>query len=193
MIARKSVYRWSALVIAPCLLAGALALASELLPSDDVPVSIVKVDTSPVRGEAQPLRLRRTGFEYRCSECHKTFESPKRTRPLVAEHAEIALNHGRNDYCLNCHHNENRDAYTTHDGSEIPSDQPAELCAKCHGLVHRDWLGGAHGRRNGYWNPEQGESQRLLCVQCHDPHSPKFAKLKPMPGPTRIETGGKHE
>ena len=69
------------------------------------------------------------------------------------------------------------------DGSQIPGDRPAELCAQCHTTVYSDWLAGVHGRRHGSWDPARGERLQLLCVQCHDPHSPKFPKLAAMPGP----------
>ncbi len=141
------------------------------------------IDTQPVRGEFQPLRLKRYGFVFKCTECHQTFRSPVERRVLVAEHTDLKLDHGRNDYCFNCHHLTNRGAYSAHDGSEISSDEPTELCAKCHGLVYRDWEIGAHGRVAGYWDRTKGQADRLFCIQCHDPHAPKFPKIAPMSGP----------
>ncbi len=119
---------------------------------------VLKVDYRPIRGEWKPLRLRRGGFVYHCNECHRLFQSPLEQRKLVAEHVDLRLDHGRNDYCLNCHHAANRDAYITHDGKEIPSDRPAELCAKCHGLVYRDWKAGAHGRMSGVLGSDAGKT-----------------------------------
>ena len=163
------------------------------------PERTVKVDYRPLRGELRPLRLRRgmpTGFIYKCSECHRAFQTPRRFDQRLAEHRDIVLDHGRNDYCLNCHHQTNRDAYVTHDGREIPADEPAQLCAKCHGIVYRDWEAGAHGRRHGHWDPAQGEREQLLCIQCHDPHAPKIEGLTPLPGPRRVaieDTGEVHK
>jgi len=142
-----------------------------------------KIIGSTVRGDVRPLRLRRGGFTYSCNECHDSFLASPERRELVAEHRDIQLNHGQNDYCLNCHHRTNRNAYVAHDGSEISSDKPMDLCAKCHGLIYRDWKSGAHGRSSGFWNEAQGERKRLVCIQCHDPHDPKFPSLAPMPGP----------
>lgn len=155
--------------------------------------AIVTVDLSPVRGEVKPLRLRRTGFTYKCSECHKSFETVRRSERLVAEHTDLELDHGSNDYCLNCHHPTNRNVYVDHDGSEIPADEPARLCGKCHGPVYRDWRNGVHGRRTGFWNLTMGSSKRLLCIQCHDPHKPKFGSLAPLPGPRVGHVSGGHE
>lgn len=156
---------------------------SQINQSSDKITTGPDIDFQPVRGDFKPLRLRRDGFVYKCSECHRTFKSPLERRVLVAEHTGLKLDHGQNDYCLNCHHKTNRDAYAAHDGSEIPSDRPAKLCGKCHGLVYRDWLEGAHGRLHGFWDRNRGMQSRLLCIQCHDPHAPKFPKLSPMPGP----------
>ncbi len=155
--------------------------------------SLVRVDMRPLRGEVRPLRLRRqdgTGFVYRCMECHRFIETGVGRRRLVAEHVDIRLDHGRNDYCLNCHHPFERDAYVDHDGSVIPAETPAELCAKCHGLVHRDWDAGVHGRSEGHWNVALGDRRRLLCIQCHDPHAPAIPPLAPLPGPRMAPGAG---
>ena len=146
-------------------------------------------DTTPVRGEFRPLRLRRSGFEYRCSECHEDLESPGRPGKLQAEHSDLIFDHGRNLNCLSCHHPDNRNTYVDQYGGEIPADQPALLCSKCHGPTYRDWDIGVHGRQNGYWDTAQGERSKLLCIQCHDPHQPRFTEMKPDPPPhySRLE------
>ncbi|MEK7793822.1 MAG: hypothetical protein AAB353_04800 [Candidatus Hydrogenedentota bacterium] len=142
-------------------------------------------DTAAVRGEFRPLRLRRTGFEYRCTECHEDFTSLKRKPELPGEHAAIyaEFNHGLNTNCLNCHNSGARNDYIDHEGSVISSEQPARLCAKCHGPLYRDWERGIHGRQNGYWDADLGPREKLLCVQCHDPHNPKFKPMTPEPPP----------
>lgn len=148
-------------------------------------------DTTPVRGEFQPLRNRRTGFEYKCSECHTDFKNPTRETAMVGEHKAIydAFDHGLNTRCINCHHQEDRNAYVDHDGSSIPASNPARLCAKCHGPTYRDWQNGIHGRQNGHWDAKFGARPKLLCVQCHDPHHPTFPQMTPDPIPqyTRLD------
>lgn len=115
-------------------------------------------------------------------ECHKLLKQPKWSydRPMV-EHQDVKLQHGNNRFCINCHHPTNRNAFVDYDGSEIQEQDVVLLCAKCHGTTYRDWQAGAHGRQNGYWNKAMGESTKLRCIQCHDPHHPVFQPMKPLP------------
>lgn len=182
-VARFTVIGLSAVL---CLFAGC-GSGAPLDPDDPTgQVRIYEPDLQPVRGLVRPLLLRRGDFTYRCSECHRSFQSAPGRKVLVAEHMGVKLDHGNNDYCLNCHHFTNREAYAAQDGSEISSDQSERLCAKCHGLIHRDWKAGIHGRRSGFWNPAMGTRDQLACIQCHDPHAPKFKQLSPMPGPQTV-------
>jgi len=145
------------------------------LPSDR------HLDKAPPR-ETKGLDLVKLGWTYNCMECHKLLKQPKwhYDRPM-AEHQDITLQHGNNRFCLNCHHPTNRNAFVDYDGSEIKQADVVLLCAKCHGTTYRDWQAGVHGRQNGFWNKELGESTKLRCIQCHDPHDPKFQSMKPLP------------
>lgn len=144
------------------------------LPSDTY------LDKAPPR-KTVGLDLIRNGWTYNCMECHKLFP-PKwhYDRPLN-EHKDIRLDHGNNRFCLNCHHPANRNAFVDYDGGEIAQADVVQLCAKCHGTIYRDWQAGVHGRSNGYWNSQSGPKTKLRCIQCHDPHSPKFTPMKPLP------------
>ncbi len=150
-------------------------------------------DITPVRGEVMPLLHRRGSFEYKCTECHNDFTSAQRQNAEIPEHAEInaRFNHGLNTFCVNCHHPTDRNSYMAHDGSPIPSTEPALLCSKCHGPTYREWEVGIHGRQNGGWERDNPARKKLLCIQCHDPHHPAFASMVPDP-PTirsRFEAG----
>jgi len=147
-------------------------------------------DITPVRGAVRPLRLHRDGDEYECTTCHDTFAGDQNEAALKDEHKDISFDHGLNQRCLNCHNAKNCQTYVNYDGSEIPTDQPTRLCAKCHGPLYREWLIGIHGRTNGYWDPSRGEQKKLDCIQCHDPHHPRFQPMTPEPPPllTRFDT-----
>ena len=142
-------------------------------------------DTAPVRGLVKPLIYTRGSFSYRCSECHDDLQRAVREGDLKGEHRTIqtASEHGPNMTCLNCHHETERSAYVNHDGSLISHEKVEQLCAKCHGPIYREWQVGIHGRQNGYWDRTKGRRTKLVCTQCHDPHSPAFASMRPDPAP----------
>lgn len=142
-------------------------------------------DTAPVRGDLKPLVIHRAGFTYHCSECHTSLVPLAHQQEVIPVHNNVTLSHGLNTRCINCHHPKNRDVYVDHEGGEIPAEEPARLCSKCHGPTYREWELGIHGRQNGYWSAELGERKKLLCIQCHDPHNPAFKPMVPEPPPQR--------
>ena len=120
-----------------------------------------------------------------CRACHgpeKDFPVNSKRREDLLVHKNVKLNHGGvRVWCLDCHHPENRDYLAPlSDGKLIPFDKTYLLCGKCHGTKYRDWRNGIHGRRTGYWN---GPKNYYLCINCHDPHSPKYKSIEPMPPP----------
>jgi len=146
------------------------------------------LDKTPPR-KTIGLDLVMNGWTYNCMECHKLFPAKWHYDRPMAEHQDIKLDHGNNRFCLNCHHLTNRNAFMDYDGAEIAQADVVLLCAKCHGTTYRDWQAGAHGRQNGYWNLQQGTKTKLRCIQCHDPHSPKFKPMQPLP-PLRYPSRG---
>lgn len=138
------------------------------------------LDKTPPR-KTVGLDLVRNGWSYNCMECHKLLQARWHYDRPVNEHQDIVLQHGENRFCLNCHHPTNRNAFVDYDGSEIAQSDVVQLCGKCHGTIYRDWKAGVHGRQNGYWNVSMGPRTKLRCIQCHDPHSPKFQPIKPLP------------
>ena len=122
-----------------------------------------------------------------CRACHgpeKDFPVNFKRREDLLVHRDVKLNHGGvRVWCLDCHNPDDRNyLLSLSDGKPISFDHSYLLCGKCHGTKFRDWRNGIHGRRTGYWN---GEKSYYLCVSCHDPHSPKFKPIEPMPPPTK--------
>lgn len=146
-------------------------------------------DPTPIRQPKLKPEIQLAGYTYNCSDCHKLFPSPAETTRTLTWHREIVLEHGLNDRCFNCHNRTSRDSFIDDWGQEISWNQPQLMCAKCHGPVYRDWLHGAHGRTNGYWDTRQGTQTRLKCIQCHDPHVPPFMPLQPAPPPNTLRMG----
>jgi hypothetical protein len=118
-----------------------------------------------------------------CSQCHAEMETNFTRRKLEDFHDDIVFQHDQeNRWCLDCHDAENRDMLHTASGELISFEESYKLCGQCHGPKLRDWKAGIHGRRTGYWN---GSKKYLLCVHCHNPHSPKFPKIEPEPAPRK--------
>ena len=176
------------LLLAAWMLVGAPDARPELVATP--PVDAAAIDPANVRPIMHdPASIRIGGFEQRCNDCHRLFESEPETPPKTFQHQDIHLDHGMNDRCLNCHDLENRERLRLHGSQTVGFDQVQELCAKCHGPTYRDWELGIHGRTNGYWDETRGERKRLVCTQCHDPHAPAFEPIIPLPGPNTLRMG----
>jgi hypothetical protein len=117
-----------------------------------------------------------------CSECHADLEVNEARRELDF-HEDIKLNHAEEQrWCLDCHNPSDRDKLRMANGQLVSFETSYNLCGQCHGTIFRDWKAGVHGKRTGFWN---GKKQYRLCVHCHNPHSPRFKPLEPLPPPIR--------
>jgi hypothetical protein len=122
-----------------------------------------------------------------CSDCHKNLKPNPVRRKLVDWHDDISamFNHdSENRWCLDCHDLKYRDSLRLASGKLLDFKESYKLCGQCHGEKYRDWKVGVHGKRTGEWN---GKKEYLLCVSCHNPHSPKFKELTPEPPPVKQE------
>ena len=122
-----------------------------------------------------------------CTECHKDIVPNPRKRVLVDMHDDISkmFNHDpENRWCLDCHDLKNRDSLKLASGKLLDFKESYKLCGQCHGEKLRDWKVGVHGKRTGEWN---GKKEYFLCVNCHNPHSPRFKEISPEPPPIRQE------
>jgi len=118
-----------------------------------------------------------------CMECHGSIPPNPERRTLEGMHTDIVLHHDEEHrWCLDCHDMNDRNQLRLASGALVPFTESYRLCGQCHGTQYRDWRSGIHGKRTGYWN---GAKRYLLCVHCHNPHSPRFASLQPLPPPVR--------
>ncbi len=139
--------------------------------------------------------LVRTGADlsdFDCYACHDKKQPPplhfdtNQNIIVAKEHPDIVMghgSHGRNNNCFNCHNETNLVLLQPRDGRELKFEDSPKLCGSCHGPTYRDWEAGAHGRISGYWDRSKGPIERKACVNCHNPHSPRFPSRKPAPGP----------
>jgi len=159
----------------------------------------------PAKPAAAPKAAARAGefetpappFElglFPCSGCHTQPGNPEK-RDLGFHDEVQPLDHGPNRWCLDCHDLVNRDVLHLTNGDRLPYGESWRLCGQCHGDKLRDWKVGVHGKRIGAWD---GRKTYFLCVNCHNPHSPRFkgvetvmvdgqALQRPIAAPTRPE------
>ncbi len=159
-------------------------------PSDDVPLLVppmfqckpVKSDDSVDQNQFPVPPPPFSAGVFPCTRCHDKPDDFNTTpRTLTLQHTNIKLNHGpREQWCYDCHNPSNRDKLRLAGGRLISFDESYLLCGQCHGDKLRDWRLGIHGRRTGCWN---GQREYLLCVNCHNQHSPRFAPIHPKPRP----------
>ena len=135
------------------------------------------------------------GFDRNCMDCHEIMDSQPRSKDLL-QHQNIHMAHGLNGRCVNCHDAKDRDKLVLRDGERVGFSESPMLCAQCHGTTYREWERGVHGKTLGYWDTTKGEAKKLLCVECHNPHSPRYGLMKALPAPNTLrmgdQSGGEH-
>jgi hypothetical protein len=169
---------WALLLIIPlCLVLGVVFLATTFGVSDGE-ATVQALDPAWYSHEtARGATLKNKIMVGNCFLCHAYWTGipdPDVRRPKYV-HGVIALEHGANNRCYNCHLIHDRNKYAADDGSGIMPENVEQLCARCHGLVYNDWQAGTHGVRRGKWDAQtQFDRQTFDCTHCHDPHAPKF-------------------
>jgi len=179
------------------LCAGATAAVLESPPSPVEAVDPKAVDTPEPRAAKFAVTIRKPTGPPRvdlglkdahgqpvtaaCSTCHTT-RAPnienRKPADLDEFHQSLGFAHG-NVTCLSCHNPDDYDTLRLADGRKVEFTEVMTLCGQCHGPQTRDYHHGAHGGMIGYWDLSRGPRVRNNCVDCHNPHTPKFPKMKP--------------
>lgn len=111
-----------------------------------------------------------------CMDCHQDQKDRERRELGFHDEQQSVFDHdAENRWCLDCHDYENRNVLRLASGATVPFTESYRLCGQCHGDKYRDWRAGIHGKRVGNWD---GAKTYLLCVSCHNPHSPSFKGVK---------------
>jgi len=141
-----------------------------------------------IAGKAQEFPVKKSfsgGGVLSCSDCHDNITPNPEKRELLEWHDDIMFDHdSENRWCIDCHDLNERNSLRLASGKLLDFDNSHKLCGQCHGVKLRDWKAGVHGKRIGEWN---GRKEYFLCVHCHDPHTPRFEKIKPEPPPVKQE------
>jgi hypothetical protein len=132
-----------------------------------------------------------------CATCHTTNPANVEARlgtslklfhqGLTGKHAALS--------CVSCHNSaEGYGSLRLADDKSVPYSEVMTLCAQCHGPQFRDYQHGAHGGMAGHWDLTKGGRVRNNCINCHDPHAPKYPTVTPAAGPNdRFLKGAGHE
>ena len=174
----------AALLAAPASGAGPVA-KGEPAPAAPASARAEKAGGAPAEELVQAEKPPFTEGIFPCTQCHQGPGDAKRRELAFHDDVQSAFDHdSEHRWCLDCHMNANRDVLHLANGDAVPFTESYRLCGQCHGDKYRDWRVGVHGKRVGMWN---GQKTYYLCVNCHNPHSPRFKPLKPEPRPMRPE------
>lgn len=165
-------------------LAMAVAAAADRneAPRAEAPGEVGRADPDLVEAAPPPF----TEGIFPCSQCHQGQGSRERRELSFHEDVQerLQLHAGERRWCLDCHDFGNRDMLHLSSGDLVPFTESYRICSQCHYNKYRDWRLGIHGKRVGMW---EGRKTYLLCVNCHDPHSPRFKGVAPERRPLRPE------
>ncbi len=140
----------------------------------DVPAGPPRIPTDEFDSLGRPITVS-------CSSCHSNLQPNRAIRTgedLREFHVGLTFNHG-GQTCLSCHNDRNYNLLRLADGRDIDFSNVRTMCSQCHSKQAMDWERGAHGGMNGYWDQTRGERIRKICIDCHDPHAPKFPAMRP--------------
>lgn len=136
-----------------------------------------------------------------CVSCHSQRKSetlPASASDMKEFHQGLHFEHGTLT-CGQCHQVGDATSLRLADGRRIAMTDVMQLCGQCHGPQFRDYGKGAHGGMQGYWDRTRGERSRNNCVDCHDPHLPKYQPGQPVLPPRdrglvngKLAKGGSH-
>lgn len=115
---------------------------------------------------------------YPCRSCHDGQMKPVSENRFRATHGDVVLKHAMTGVlqCRSCHDTKDMNQLRTPAGLQVSMNESHRLCASCHSRQAQDWAGGAHGKRETYW---QGTRVVRTCTGCHNPHTPLFGKRWP--------------
>lgn len=132
----------------------------------------------------------------RSNECHLChLKKEKRFMPSAKqpnkEHFDYPLTHGKREIsCHSCHDVNNSNFLRSSVSNKASFQNSSPVCQQCHAEQYRKWKKNVHGKRAGSW---QGTQIQYHCIDCHDPHSVTFKKMKAVPPPIKPKLFLNHE
>ncbi len=142
------------------------------------PPRLTSLATGDVDALGRPLRIA-------CVTCHSLRAAtplPTSTAELDQFHQGLQFAHGALS-CGSCHVAGDPRSLHRADGTAVALRDAIVLCRQCHGPQARDYDRGSHGGMTGHWDLSVGGRTRNHCVDCHDPHTPRFQPTWPVLAP----------
>jgi len=143
------------------------------------PKKLTSIESGGTNAKVQEMRVA-------CKTCHSMRAGaapPTSVEALQAFHQGLTFRHGPLE-CASCHDPAAPSArIRLASGKSLPLADALELCGQCHGPQLRDFHAGAHGGMTGYWDLSRGPRERNHCVDCHDPHAPRYVGGQPVHQP----------
>lgn len=145
-----------------------------------------KIHSVMIRKPAGPPKVKlasldplRRSAEVACSTCHSVRPPNLENRSSVSLdkfHQGLEVSHGQLA-CYSCHNPSNADTLRLADGSMVEYSEVLTLCSQCHSKQANSFAHGAHGGMNGFWDLTRGAQMKNNCIDCHDPHAPKYPQM----------------
>jgi hypothetical protein len=154
---------------------------AEAVKSDRIYPEVVHEPTSfgVLRAPLIQNAERQIPAETACVACHGVNPDESwEAKPGEEFHTNIEVHHGELT-CDHCH-SLDRTVLQLADHTPVEFINVIVLCAQCHGPQYRNYLHGAHGGKNGYWDRTRGAQIRNNCVDCHVPHGPIYERVMPV-------------
>lgn len=142
------------------------------------PPKLTSIETGKLDSHGRELRVA-------CTTCHGVRDAgapfPEQAADLREFHNGLVVDHGALG-CQSCHvaFGGGEPRLRLADGTTVATRDAMSLCAQCHGKKHSDYKRGVHGGMSGYWDLSRGPRLRNHCVDCHDPHVPKYQPSRPV-------------
>jgi Doubled CXXCH motif (Paired_CXXCH_1) len=140
---------------------------------------VVRKPTGPPKVKLASTDPQQRSAEVACSTCHSirppNLENVSNSS-LDEFHQGLEFVHGRLT-CYACHNPHDADTLRLADGSAVEYSEVMTLCSQCHSMQAESYAHGAHGGMNGYWDLTRGPQTKNNCIDCHDPHLPKYPHM----------------
>lgn len=131
----------------------------------DLTVSVTeKSEEKPVKEPKRPME--KAALD--CLSCHDV---------ELKRHDRLGIG---NNACYVCHDSREMMSLRLANGTLLSLDDAPFVCQQCHQDRYAAWEEGMHGKYGPYYAKVEG---RVICSNCHDPHSPPFPEIPTLSPP----------